>query len=89
MMFFKKIVFSFLFRFSYEYSLEVNGKSYEKFCENQSKILQSWTFVIADTQYRVVLEKNTMDLWVNGNKLDVEVNIICLFSIKTLEDPPT
>lgn len=60
--------------FSYEYSLEVNGKSYEKFCENQSKILQSWTFVAGDTQYRIVLEKNTMDLWVNGNKLDVEVN---------------
>ena len=52
--------------------MEVNGKSYEKFCENQSKILQSWTFNILDTQYRVVLEKITMDLWVNGNKLDVE-----------------
>lgn len=59
--------------FNYEYSLEVNGKSYEKFCENQSKILQSWSFVAGDNQYRVALEKNTMDLWVNGSKLDAEV----------------
>ena len=64
--------------FSYEYTLEVDGKSYEKFCENQSKILQSWTFTIADTPYRVVLEKNTMDLWVNGNRLDVEVIVGCM-----------
>merc|ERR1712127_690150 len=58
--------------FSYEYSLEVNGKSYEKFCENQSKILQSWVFKVGDTDYRVALEKNTMDLWVNGKVMDVE-----------------
>ncbi len=34
--------------FSYEYSLEINGKSYEKFCENQSKVLQAWVFKIKD-----------------------------------------
>ena len=61
--------------FSYDYLLEVDGKSYQKFTENQSKILQSWVFTIADTPYRVTLEKNTMDLWMNGKVLDVEVSL--------------
>jgi hypothetical protein len=59
--------------FNYEYSLEVDGKSYEKFCENQSKVLQAWSFLIGDTQNRICLEKNTMDLYVNGSKYDIEV----------------
>lgn len=59
--------------FTYEYTLEVNGKNYEKFCENQSKILQSWTFIVGDKDYRLTLEKNTMDLWLNGERLDIEV----------------
>lgn len=59
--------------FTYEYSLEVDGKNYEKFCENQSKILQAWTFTIGDTQYRCVLEKHTLDIWINGEKLESEV----------------
>ena len=67
--------------FTYEYSLEVDGKNYEKFCENQSKILQSWTFVIADTQFRVVLEKHTLDIWVNGNKIEAEANIFILIKL--------
>lgn len=58
--------------FTYEYSLEVDGKSYEKFCENQSKILQTWTFAIGGTDYRVVLERNTFDIWINGNRLNNE-----------------
>ena len=60
--------------FAYEYLLEVDGKSYEKFCENQSKILQSWIFKINNTDKRVILEKNTTDLWVNGEKVDAEVS---------------
>ena len=64
--------------FSYEYSLTVDGKSYEKFCENQSKILQAWVLNVADNTYRVVLEKNTMDIWVNGKRIDVEVRILHL-----------
>ena len=59
--------------FAYEYTLDVDGKSYEKFCENQSKILKSWIFNTKDGDTRVVLEKNTFDIWVNGNKLDAEV----------------
>jgi hypothetical protein len=60
--------------FSYEYSLTVDGKSYEKFCEGQSKILQAWTFNVGDETYRVVLEKNTMDVWANGKRVEAEVS---------------
>ncbi|CAL4058708.1 unnamed protein product [Meganyctiphanes norvegica] len=56
--------------FSYEYSLEVNGKSYKKFAENQSKILKTWLFPLEGEFMRVVLEKDTLDVWVNGEKLD-------------------
>ena len=59
--------------FAYEYTLDVDGKSYEKFCENQSKILKSWTFKSNEGDTRIVLEKNTFDIWVNGARLDVEV----------------
>ncbi|XP_063610077.1 fas apoptotic inhibitory molecule 1-like, partial [Penaeus indicus] len=56
--------------FSYEYSLEVNGKSYKKFTENQSKILKTWLLPLEGSYMRVVLEKDTLDVWVNGKKLD-------------------
>ncbi|KAK4320570.1 hypothetical protein Pmani_008574 [Petrolisthes manimaculis] len=56
--------------FSYEYSLEVNGKSYKKFAENQNKILKTWVFPLDGSYSRVVLEKGTLDVWVNGKKLD-------------------
>ena len=60
--------------FNYEYTLEVDGKTYEKFCENQSKILQAWTFTIGDSPFRCVLEKNTLDIWVNGERVNCEVS---------------
>ncbi len=65
--------------FAYEYSLEIDGKSYEKFCENQSKVLQSWVFKLDNQDTRIVLEKNTMDIWVNGHKLDIEVSLLLIY----------
>ncbi|KAK6181483.1 hypothetical protein SNE40_009325 [Patella caerulea] len=56
--------------FAYEYTLEVNGKPLQKFRENQSKIMKSWVLTIADNPIRVVLEKDTLDVWVNGDKKD-------------------
>ena len=67
--------------FTYEYSLQVDNKSYEKFCENQSKVLQAWTFIIHDVQYRIALEKSTMDIWINGERIEAEVIFIQLFLI--------
>ncbi|XP_075218106.1 fas apoptotic inhibitory molecule 1 [Lycorma delicatula] len=56
--------------FSYEYSLVVDGKSLEKFTENQSKTCCTWLVQLPDNLYRVVLEKDTLDIWANGQKLE-------------------
>lgn len=57
--------------FSYSYELEVNGKSYHKFNEKQNRALRTWLVVTpSDEQFRVVLEKDTLDIWANGQKLD-------------------
>jgi hypothetical protein len=56
--------------FSYGYSLEVNGKNYKKFTEAQSKIMKTWVLELDDQRYRVVLEKDTLDVWANGQRLE-------------------
>ncbi|XP_013392071.1 fas apoptotic inhibitory molecule 1 isoform X1 [Lingula anatina] len=56
--------------FMYEYTIEVNGKSLQKFSENQSKIMNCWVMTLDDVPTRIVLEKDTLDIWVNGQKLD-------------------
>lgn len=59
--------------FAYEYTLEVNGKSLEKFSENQSKIMRCWRFTLgsqSSTPFRVVLEKDTLNVWVNGKVVE-------------------
>ena len=55
-------------------SQQVNGKSYKRFMENQSKILKTWLFPLDGAYIRVVLEKDTLDVWVNGAKLDTAVS---------------
>lgn len=57
--------------FSYEYSLEVSGKPYKKFIENQNKIMKTWILPVDGTMFRVVLEKDTLDIWVNGSKVEM------------------
>jgi Fas apoptotic inhibitory molecule (FAIM1) len=58
--------------FAYGYSLEVNGKSYRKFTEAQSKIMKTWLLHLDGESYRVVLEKDTLDVWANGQRLEAE-----------------
>ncbi len=58
--------------FAYEYSLDVDGKPLEKFSENRSKISRTWTLKLDGVDYRVVLEKDTLDLWVNGQRVETE-----------------
>ena len=55
------------------------GKPYKKFIENQNKIMKTWILPVDGTMFRVVLEKDTLDIWVNGTKvIQREVNnIIC------------
>ena len=43
--------------FAYEYTLEVNGKSLEKFSENQSKVMKAWVLTVDGTPTRVALGK--------------------------------
>ncbi|XP_071449996.1 fas apoptotic inhibitory molecule 1 [Hetaerina americana] len=58
--------------FTYSYTLEVNGIEYEKFTENQSKANRTWVLELDDEMYRVVLEKDTLDVWANGQKLETQ-----------------
>ncbi|XP_067004137.1 fas apoptotic inhibitory molecule 1 [Anabrus simplex] len=56
--------------FSYAYELDVNGKSYESFTEFMNKSTKTWIVNIGNETYRVVLEKDTLDIWANGQKLE-------------------
>lgn len=56
--------------FAYEYSLEIDGKSYERFTDDRSKITKTWVLQLDGADCRVVLEKDTMDIWCNGQKME-------------------
>ncbi|KAI6065231.1 Fas apoptotic inhibitory molecule 1 isoform X1 [Aix galericulata] len=56
--------------FAYEYTLEINGKSLKKYMENRSKTTNTWVLSLGGTDYRIVLEKDTMDVWCNGKKIE-------------------
>lgn len=56
--------------FAYEYTLSINGKSLKKFLENKSKISKAWALTISGKETRIVFEKDTLDIWVNGEKME-------------------
>uniref|UniRef100_A0A182W246 Fas apoptotic inhibitory molecule n=1 Tax=Anopheles minimus TaxID=112268 RepID=A0A182W246_9DIPT len=56
--------------FRYSYSLFVDGKSYEQFTESQAKALKTWEAKLGDNFYRIVLEKNTLNIYVNGKLIE-------------------
>ncbi|XP_027750907.1 fas apoptotic inhibitory molecule 1 isoform X1 [Empidonax traillii] len=56
--------------FAYEYTLEINGKSLKKYMENRLKTTNTWILNLDGTDYRIVLEKDTMDVWCNGEKME-------------------
>ncbi|XP_073708471.1 fas apoptotic inhibitory molecule b [Garra rufa] len=56
--------------FSYEYTLEINGKSLQTFLDNRAKISKTWVLKLDGADYRIVLEKDTMDVWCNGQKME-------------------
>ena len=56
--------------FSYQYSLEVGGKSFKTFTENQTKILKTWLVDIGGNLHRVVLAKETLDIWVDSSRVE-------------------
>ncbi|XP_017259996.1 fas apoptotic inhibitory molecule 1 [Kryptolebias marmoratus] len=56
--------------FAYEYALLVDGKSLQKFIDNRAQTTKTWVIPVDGMDYRVVLEKDTMDVWCNGQKMD-------------------
>ncbi|XP_070786817.1 fas apoptotic inhibitory molecule 1-like [Enoplosus armatus] len=56
--------------FAYEYTLEVDGKSLQKFINNRAQTTKTWLLKVDGEDCRVVLEKDTMDVWCNGQKMD-------------------
>ncbi|XP_028662410.1 fas apoptotic inhibitory molecule a isoform X2 [Erpetoichthys calabaricus] len=56
--------------FAYEYTLEINGKSLKKYMENRSKTTNTWILNLDGVDCRIVLEKDTMDVWCNGKKME-------------------
>ncbi|XP_037075815.1 fas apoptotic inhibitory molecule 1-like [Pollicipes pollicipes] len=56
--------------FAYQYSLDVDGKAFRNFTQHQSKVMRTWLVNASEGTYRVVLEKGTLDVWVNGRKLE-------------------
>ncbi|XP_076679231.1 fas apoptotic inhibitory molecule 1 [Andrena cerasifolii] len=56
----------------YSYTLWVNGKSYKNFVQSQSKILETWLATVGDEKYRIVLDKQTQSVWVNGEEIETE-----------------
>eukprot|EP00079_Xenopus_tropicalis_P019957 XP_012810305.1 PREDICTED: fas apoptotic inhibitory molecule 1 isoform X1 [Xenopus tropicalis] len=56
--------------FAYEYTLDINGKSLKKYMENRSKTTNTWVLHLDGEDCRVVLEKDTMDVWCNGRNME-------------------
>ncbi|XP_043287794.1 fas apoptotic inhibitory molecule 1 isoform X2 [Venturia canescens] len=56
----------------YSYTLWVNGKSFKNFVQSQSKVLDTWMTKFGDEEFRIVLDKTTQAVWINGEQIDVE-----------------
>jgi hypothetical protein len=50
--------------FAYEYSIQVNGKTYEKFREQQQKALKVWHVQLSSENVRVCLGKTILNCWI-------------------------
>ncbi|CAH6777850.1 fas apoptotic inhibitory molecule 1 [Phodopus roborovskii] len=54
----------------FKYILEIEGKSFRKYVENRSKTTNTWVLHLDGKNFRIVLEKNTMDVWCNGKIIE-------------------
>jgi hypothetical protein len=52
--------------FKYSYKLFIDGIECEIYNQAQSKIMKTWEIKINDVNYRVVLEKDTLNVYLNG-----------------------
>lgn len=64
---------SFCYLLRYSYRLFVDSKEIESFRERQSKILKTWVYMDHPEAppTRVTLERDTMDVYINGEKVSV------------------
>ncbi|XP_005367878.1 fas apoptotic inhibitory molecule 1 [Microtus ochrogaster] len=53
-----------------KYILEIEGKSFKKYVENRAKTTNTWVLHLDGENFRIVLEKNTMDVWCNGKIIE-------------------
>ncbi|XP_031636186.1 fas apoptotic inhibitory molecule 1 [Contarinia nasturtii] len=58
--------------FKYKYSLFVDGKPLDQYKQRQAKGLRIWEATINEIQYRVVLEKDTLNIYLNGTVREEE-----------------
>lgn len=58
--------------FMFSYSLLVDGKPLEKFTEKQSQLVRSWTVLYDNKRYKIIFEKQTLNLWINGHYVEGE-----------------
>ncbi|XP_053982436.1 fas apoptotic inhibitory molecule 1 [Hylaeus anthracinus] len=56
----------------YCYTLWVNGKSYTHFVKSQTKVLETWLANVGNEEYRIVLDKQTQNVWVNGEQIETQ-----------------
>ncbi|KAI3366171.1 hypothetical protein L3Q82_009996 [Scortum barcoo] len=49
---------------------QVDGKSLQKFTHDRAQTSKTWLLKVDGEDCRVVLEKDTMDVWCNGQKMD-------------------
>lgn len=56
----------------FTYTLFVNGKRLDKFVQAMKKSLIVWTPTVDKSTHRVTLDKTTVDLYVDGEKIEME-----------------
>ena len=62
--------------FSYQYSLIIDNKPYKTFRDQISKIQKCWVLPVNGAMYRIVLEKQSMDIWINGERVETAAEFI-------------
>ncbi|GAB0099602.1 Fas apoptotic inhibitory molecule 1 [Sergentomyia squamirostris] len=52
--------------FKYNYALFVGGQAFDQFTERQARALKAWEITVREKFYRIVLEKDTLNVYLNG-----------------------
>lgn len=61
--------------FRYEYLLYIDGKSLDQYTDEQSKQYRLWVTTINGIQYRIMLELDTLNLYINDELCQDTVTI--------------